>query len=153
MIFYRKEYETAINAAVFPALQGGRTTADRRARGRAARSNEAILQALCRPRQVECARASGGASSPRLSGRHRWDGQPSRLVGPSRPLNLTGSKMELLCEAVHITLNKNAVHGDTSAATPGGVRIGTPAMTTRGLVDSDFLKLSRSICTPPSGSR
>ena len=46
--------------------------------------------------------------------------------------------MELLCEAVHITLNKNAVHGDTSAATPGGVRIGTPAMTPRGLVDSDF---------------
>jgi len=55
-----------------------------------------------------------------------------------RPLRLTGSKMERLCEAVHITLNKNAVHGDKSAATPGGVRIGTPAMTTRGLNADDF---------------
>ena len=33
----------------------------------------------------------------------------------------------------HITLNKNAVVGDVSAMTPGGVRVGTPAMTSRGL--------------------
>jgi len=46
--------------------------------------------------------------------------------------------MEKLCEAVHISLNKNAVHGDQSAAVPGGVRLGTPAMTTRGLTTRDF---------------
>merc|ERR1712151_446320 len=40
---------------------------------------------------------------------------------------------------VHITLNKNAVHGDVSAMAPGGVRIGAPAMTTRGLKEGDFL--------------
>ena len=55
-----------------------------------------------------------------------------------RPLGLTGSKMERLCESVHISLNKNAVRGDKSALTPGGVRIGTPAMTTRGLSEADF---------------
>ena len=55
-----------------------------------------------------------------------------------RPLGLTGSKLEKLCEAVHISLNKNAVRGDTSALTPGGVRVGTPAMTTRGLNEADF---------------
>jgi glycine/serine hydroxymethyltransferase len=32
---------------------------------------------------------------------------------------LTGSKMEKICDAVHITLNKNAVQGDRSAVTPG----------------------------------
>lgn len=32
---------------------------------------------------------------------------------------LTGSKMEKLCDAVHITLNKNAVQGDRSAVSPG----------------------------------
>lgn len=47
---------------------------------------------------------------------------------------MTGSKMESVCDLAHITLNKNAVIGDTSALTPGGVRIGAPAMTSRGLV-------------------
>merc|ERR1711924_282151 len=44
-------------------------------------------------------------------------------------------------EKVHITLNKNAVHGDVSAMSPGGVRIGAPAMTTRGLKEADFVKI------------
>jgi len=47
---------------------------------------------------------------------------------------VTGSKMESVCDLAHITLNKNAVVGDVSAMTPGGVRIGAPAMTSRGLV-------------------
>lgn len=55
-----------------------------------------------------------------------------------RPLGLTGSKMEKVFEKMHITLNKNAVHGDVSAMTPGGVRIGAPAMTSRGLKEVDF---------------
>ena len=41
-----------------------------------------------------------------------------------RPIALTGSKMEKICDFVSITLNKNAVHGDVSALVPGGVRIG-----------------------------
>lgn len=47
---------------------------------------------------------------------------------------VTGSKMESVCDLAHITLNKNAVVGDVSAMTPGGVRIGAPAMSSRGLV-------------------
>lgn len=39
---------------------------------------------------------------------------------------------------VHITLNKNSVPGDKSAMTPGGIRIGTPALTTRGFGEADF---------------
>jgi len=58
-----------------------------------------------------------------------------------RPLGLTGNKMEKVLEKVHITLNKNAVHGDVSAMAPGGVRIGAPAMTTRGLKEADFVKI------------
>lgn len=38
---------------------------------------------------------------------------------------VTGSKMELLCDHVCISLNKNAVYGDRSALSPGGVRLGT----------------------------
>ncbi len=47
-------------------------------------------------------------------------------------------QMEKACDLCHITLNKNSVLGDLSAFTPGGVRIGTPAMTSRGLLEADF---------------
>jgi glycine hydroxymethyltransferase len=45
----------------------------------------------------------------------------------------------------HITLNKNSVVGDTSALVPGGIRIGTPAMTTRGMKEQDFVKVAEFI--------
>ena len=44
-----------------------------------------------------------------------------------------GAKLERILDMIHITVNKNAVVGDVSAVTPGGVRLGTPAMTTRGM--------------------
>lgn len=55
-----------------------------------------------------------------------------------RPTGISGNKMEKVCEMAHITLNKNAVFGDASALSPGGVRIGSPAMTSRGLLEADF---------------
>ena len=138
MIFYRKEYETAINAAVFPALQGGPHNHQIGALAVALR--EATRPSFKRYAGLVKSNARALAAELVAHGyRVVTGGTDNHLVlWDLRPLNLTGSKMELLCEAVHITLNKNAVHGDTSAATPGGVRIGTPAMTTRGLVDSDF---------------
>ena len=59
-----------------------------------------------------------------------------------RPLGLTGSKIEKVCDLINISLNKNTVHGDKSAQSPGGVRIGTPALTTRGLKEADFQKVA-----------
>lgn len=56
---------------------------------------------------------------------------------------LTGSKVEKLCDAVHITLNKNTIVGDKSATTPGGVRVGTPAITTRGYLAEDAKQVGR----------
>lgn len=41
-----------------------------------------------------------------------------------------------------ITLNKNAVHGDSSALTPGGVRLGAPALTSRSMKEADFAKIA-----------
>lgn len=60
-----------------------------------------------------------------------------------KPEGLTGSKYEKLCDAVSITLNKNCVPGDRSAIAPGGVRIGTPALTTRCMVESDFEQVAQ----------
>merc|ERR1712232_927899 len=70
------------------------------------------------------------------------DGTDNHLIlWDVRPHGLTGSKIEKVCEAASISLNRNAVHGDASALSPGGVRIGTPAMTTRGLSTEDFEKV------------
>merc|ERR1712179_80493 len=70
------------------------------------------------------------------------DGTDNHLVlWDVRPHGLTGSKIEKVCEAVSMSLNRNAVHGDASALSPGGVRIGAPAMTTRGCNEEDFKKI------------
>jgi glycine hydroxymethyltransferase len=60
-----------------------------------------------------------------------------------KPQGLTGSKYEKTCDAACITLNKNCVPGDRSAVTPGGVRIGTPALTTRKMVEEDFEQIAQ----------
>lgn len=46
--------------------------------------------------------------------------------------------MQEILDLMNITTNKNSVVGDTSALTPGGIRLGTPAMTTRGMVEKDM---------------
>jgi glycine hydroxymethyltransferase len=55
-----------------------------------------------------------------------------------KPQGINGSKMQTICDNCSITLNKNAVLGDRSALTPGGVRLGAPALTTRGLNEDHF---------------
>lgn len=55
-----------------------------------------------------------------------------------RPQGLTGSKFEKVLELISISVNKNTVAGDKSSLTPSGIRIGLPALTTRGMVESDM---------------
>lgn len=43
-----------------------------------------------------------------------------------------------ICDLAHITLNKNSVPGDKSAATPGGVRIGSNALTSRSMYEPEM---------------
>ena len=60
------------------------------------------------------------------------------LVNLRKSRGIDGARVEHVCNAVQITLNKNSVPGDKSALVPGGMRLGTPAMTTRGLKEDDF---------------
>ena len=60
------------------------------------------------------------------------------LLWNVRTLSLTGSKVEKVLELASMTTNKNSIPGDTSAINPGGVRLGTPALTSRGLDEKDF---------------
>lgn len=50
--------------------------------------------------------------------------------------------MQNMCDAVSITLNKNCVAGDKSAMNPGGVRIGSPAFTSRGANVEQFEQIA-----------
>ena len=59
-----------------------------------------------------------------------------------RDKKLTGSKAEKIMDMVHITANKNSVYGDKSAMSPGGIRLGTPALTSRGFKEADFVKVA-----------
>ena len=55
---------------------------------------------------------------------------------------MDGSRVERVLELAHIACNKNTVPGDKSALVPGGLRLGTPALTTRGFTEEDFVKVA-----------
>jgi len=59
-----------------------------------------------------------------------------------RPVAIDGARIEAVLEQVNIACNKNSVPGDKSALTPGGIRIGTPAMTSRGMGEQDFARIA-----------
>ena len=69
-----------------------------------------------------------------------------------RELDITGKELEKRLDTVHITANKNAIPDDPkSPFITSGVRLGTPAATTRGLGEEDFATLARLIraCCDP----
>ncbi|XP_041095199.1 serine hydroxymethyltransferase, mitochondrial-like [Polyodon spathula] len=55
-----------------------------------------------------------------------------------RPIGLDGARAERVLELVSITANKNTCAGDKSALTPGGLRLGAPALTSRHFKEADF---------------
>merc|ERR1719495_1649811 len=55
---------------------------------------------------------------------------------------LDGARLERVCELCNITLNKNTTPKDKSALNPSGVRLGTPALTSRGFKEEDFVKVA-----------
>lgn len=68
------------------------------------------------------------------------------LVDVYSSLNMTGSEAEKLLEEHNIIVNKNTLPNDPlSAFNPSGIRIGTPAMTTRGYKENDFIKLANTM--------
>ncbi|RYH21548.1 serine hydroxymethyltransferase [archaeon] len=146
MIFYRKDarnFEAKISAAIFPGLQGG--PHEHQIAGIATQLKEVATEEFKQySKQV---RVNAQAMADQLSRVHGYTlatgGTENHLVlWDLKPQGLTGSKMQTVCDHCSITLNKNAVLGDKSALTPGGVRVGTPALTTRGLKESDFRQVA-----------
>ena len=68
------------------------------------------------------------------------------LVDVKSACGLTGKDAQNLLDRIHITVNKNTIPGDTeSPALTSGIRLGSPAMTTRGLKEDDFRKIGTII--------
>jgi len=55
-----------------------------------------------------------------------------------KPAGIDGARVEAVLEIASIALNKNTVPGDKSALIPGGIRVGTPALTSRGFEEGHF---------------
>ncbi|GMM50578.1 glycine hydroxymethyltransferase [Starmerella bacillaris] len=64
------------------------------------------------------------------------------LVSTKREKGVDGARIEHVAELINIALNKNSIPGDSSALVPGGIRIGAPSMTTRGLDEADFTRIA-----------
>merc|ERR1712087_194859 len=131
-----------IDMAVFPGLQGG--PHNHQIGALAVQLLEVTTPEFKTYSQAVVSNASALAAALKEKG-HKLatDGTDNHLVlWDVRPHGLTGSKVEKLCDCCSITLNKNAVHGDASALSPGGVRIGAGAMTTRGCNTDDFKKIA-----------
>merc|ERR1712045_1017179 len=147
MIFFKytdrmPDIKERIDMAVFPGLQGG--PHNHQIGGLSVQLLEVNTDGFKEySKQVVENAATLGRTLMEKGHKLASDGTDNHLIlWDVRPHGLTGSKMEKVCEMAGITLNRNAVHGDASALSPGGVRIGAPAMTTRGCTGADFKKIA-----------
>lgn len=142
MIFCRKELTDVINAAVFPALQGGPHNHQISALAVALKEADTpeFQQYIAQVKKnaVALAEALQQQGYTIVTG-----GTDNHIVlWDARSTNLSGAKIERVLEMVEISVNKNSIIGDVSAVTPGGVRLGTPAMTTRGMNEADMRQVA-----------
>jgi len=138
MIFAKKEYMEAIDSAVFPSLQGG--PHNHQIAALAVALKEAATPEFKAYAQtvVDNAQALGRGLTDRGNVLATGGTENHLLLWDVRPWGLTGSKVEKVLDLASVTTNKNSIPGDTSAINPGGVRVGTAALTTRGLNEQDF---------------
>lgn len=146
MILCREKYAKAIDKAIFPGTQGGPLMHVIAAKavcfGEAMRpefktyQHQIVLNAHAMARRLTergIKLVSGGTDNHLML---------VDLTGRS----MSGKKLETLLGQAHITLNKNTVPNETRKPTvTSGVRIGTPAVTTRGMVEADMAEIADMI--------
>ncbi len=68
------------------------------------------------------------------------------LLDVKSSVGVTGKQAEVALDKIHITVNKNTIPNETEKPTiASGIRIGSPAMTSRGLKEKDFVKIAKII--------
>ncbi|KAI1001604.1 putative serine hydroxymethyltransferase [Podosphaera aphanis] len=142
------DLENQINFSVFPGHQGGphnHTIAALAVALKQAQSPEfrtyqetVLSNAKAFAKRLGDARDKGGYGYSIVSG-----GTDNHLVLIDlKPQGIDGARVERVLELVGVASNKNTVPGDKSALKPGGLRMGTPAMTTRGFQPKDFERVA-----------
>ncbi|KZV46376.1 serine hydroxymethyltransferase, mitochondrial-like [Dorcoceras hygrometricum] len=156
MIFFRKgvkeinkqgqeimyDYADKINQAVFPGLQGGPHNHTISALAVALR--QAMTPEYRAYQEQVLSNCSKFAETLLEKGYELVSGGTDNhlVLVNLRQKGIDGSRVEKVLEAVHIAANKNTVPGDVSAMVPGGIRMGTPALTSRGFIEEDFVKVA-----------
>jgi glycine hydroxymethyltransferase len=144
MIMCREEFAKAIDKAVFPGFQGGPHMNNIAAKavcfGEALKPEfkayaEQILknaQALATALQAGGAKLITNGTSNHLM-----------MIDVMSSYNISGKQAQQLLDSVGITLNMNMIPDDArSPLDPSGVRLGTPAITTRGALEPDMSKIA-----------
>jgi len=138
IILMKAEHEKAINSAVFPGLQGGPLMHVIAAK--AVAFKEALLPEFKQYQQQVIANAHTIAQTLTERGLRIVSGgtQSHVMLVDLRSKNVTGKVAEAVLGDAHMTINKNAIPNDPEKPmVTSGVRIGTPAMTTRGFKEAE----------------
>ncbi len=138
LIMARREFESAVNRAVFPGLQGGPHNHQTAAIGIAL--EEALRPNFRRYQQQIIRNAQALATALRQYDFRLFTGGTDNhlMLIDLKPFGLTGQEAEQRLEQAAITANRNALPGDASPFNPSGLRLGTPAVTTRGLREREM---------------
>jgi glycine hydroxymethyltransferase len=147
IILMRPEHEKAINSAIFPGLQGGPLMHVIAAK--AAAFKEASSPEFKAYQQQVVANAQVLAQTLTERGLRIVSGRTEShvMLVDLRPKGMTGKAAEALLGAAHITVNKNAIPNDPEKPmVTSGIRLGSPAMTTRGFKEEQTRQTAHLIC-------
>ena len=137
-ILMKAEHEKAINSAVFPGLQGGPLMHIIAAKAIAFK--EALQPEFKQYAEQVKKNAQVVAETLTQRGLRIVSGgtQSHVMLVDLRPKGITGKEAEAVLGSAHMTINKNAIPNDPEKPmVTSGVRIGTPAMTTRGFKEDE----------------
>jgi glycine hydroxymethyltransferase len=138
IILMKAQHEKAINSAIFPGLQGGPLMHVIAAK--AVAFKEALSPAFKTYQAQVIRNAQIVAETLTARGLRIVSGgtQSHVMLVDLRPKGITGKEAEAVLGSAHMTINKNAIPNDPEKPmVTSGVRIGTPAMTTRGFKDEE----------------
>ncbi len=138
IILMKSQYERAINSAIFPGLQGGPLMHVIAAK--AVAFKEALQPEFKIYQQQVVTNARIVAETLTSRGLRIVSGRTEShvMLVDLRSKNITGKEAEAVLGSAHMTINKNAIPNDPEKPmVTSGVRVGTPAMTTRGFKDEE----------------
>lgn len=146
-ILAKQEYAKKLNSAVFPGQQGGPLM--HVIAGKAVCFGEALQPAFRAYQQQVVKNAAVLAETLQQGGVRLVSGGTDNhlMLADVYSRDRTGAQMQDLLDAANITANKNTIPFDTqSVRVTSGVRLGTPAVTTRGMGEEEMREIGALIC-------